>query len=165
MQELRFNKRRGRRGLSLVELMIATFVVAVGILGTLSSLWYGIKSEKGSERRAHAVFQARELTNVLRAGNYPFANPSYLQVGSDINDGDIDNNGDDNGPRRPFNDPPFANHFPENPFNFQRRIEMKQLSTDPNNHLSNMVAIKVSVFWNEGRRNQEVTLWAYHRKP
>ncbi len=149
----------------MIELMIAIFVVSVGILGTISALWYGIKSEKQSERRSHAVFQARELINILRSGNYPFSNPANLVVGSDVNDGDIDNDADDSGSRKPFNAPPFGNHFPENPFNFQRRIEMKQISNDPNSHLSNMAAIKVTVFWNEGRSDKEVTLWAYHRKP
>lgn len=158
-------QKRKQRGLSMVELMIAIFVVSVGVLGTVSALWYGIKSEKGSERRSHAVFQARELINILRAGNYPFSNPAHLVVGSDVNDGDIDNDGDDNGARRPFNDPPFGNHFPNNPFNFERRIEMKQVSNDPNNHLSNMAAIKVTVYWNEGSSTKEVSLWSYHRRP
>lgn len=158
-------QKQSRRGLSMVELLIAIFVVSVGILGTVSALWYGIKSERQSERRAHAVFQARELINVIRAGNYPFSNPANLVIGSDVNDGDIDNDSDDNGPRKPFNATPFGNEFPNNPFNFERRIEMKQLSTDPTNHLSNVVAIKVSVFWNEGDSLKEVTLWAYHRRP
>ena len=158
-------KKRNNRGLSMVELLTAIFVVSVGILGTVSALWYGIRSEKNSERRTHAVFQARELINVLRSNNYPFANPANLVVGSDINDGDIDNDGDDSGPRKPFNAPPFTTHFPNNPFNFERRIEMKQLSTDPNSHLSNMAAIKVTVYWVQGNSEKEVTLWAYHRRP
>ena len=158
-------KRPKIRGLSMVELLIAIFVVSVGILGTVSALWYGIKSERQSERRAHAVFQARELINVLRAQNYPFSDPANLVVGSVVNDGNIDDDSDDNGPRKPFNAPPFGTEFPNNPFNFERRIEMKQLSNDPNSHLSNMVAIKVTVFWNEADSLKEVTLWAYHRRP
>ena len=159
------HRKRRDRGLSMVELLIAIFVVSVGILGTVSALWYGIRSEKNSERRTHAVFQARELINILRSDNYPFVNPANLVIGSDVNDGDIDDDSDDNGPRKPFNAPPFANHFSSNPFNFERRIEMKQLSTDPNSHLSKMAAIKVTVYWVQGNSEKEVTLWAYHRRP
>lgn len=46
MAEIVLNRRRRDRGLSMVELLIAIFVVSVGILGTVSALWYGIRSEK-----------------------------------------------------------------------------------------------------------------------
>jgi type II secretory pathway pseudopilin PulG len=157
------NTRLSRSGLSLVELLIAIFVVSVGILGTLSALWYGIRSEKYSERRSVAIFQARELISQIRANNYPF-NPTYIAAGSDLNDGDYDNDGDDGGAQRPFNHSPFSNDFPNNPFNFQRRVEMKQLSNNPDSHLFNMAAIKVTVFWPEGGAEKRVTLWSYHRR-
>lgn len=158
------------RGVSLVELLIAIFVIAVGVLGTVSALWYGIRSEKYSERRANAVFQARELINAIRAGNYPFTFDTnegvpFIQVGSSLNDGDIDDDSDDNSSRREFNEFPFGNLYPTNQFNFQRRVEMKLLSNDPNDYRNDLVAIKVSLFWNEGRHEKEVTLWGYHRRP
>lgn len=156
-------QRPGSRGLSLAEMLVAIFVVAVGILGTVSALWFGIRSERFSERRTNAVFQGRELINNIRSNGYAF-NPLYTTPGSDLNDGDYDNDADDNGPRRPFNDPPFANHFPNNPFNFRRRVEIKRLSTDSNNHLSHMAAIKVSVYWDEGSTERKVVLWAYQRQ-
>lgn len=160
---------RKPRGVSLMELLIAIFVIAIGVLGTVSALWYGIKSEKYSERRANAVFQARELLNAIRSENLPFSGADsagipYINVGSELNDGDYDNNGDDNGPRRPFNAPPFQNLYPTNEFNFQRRVEMKLLSNNPNDYRNRMAAIKVSIFWSEGRHEKEVTLWGYHRR-
>ena len=151
------------RGVSLIELLIATFVVSVGVLGTVSALWYGIRSERYSDRRAQAVYQAREMTNLIRTRNLPFLDDN-LDPGSDINDGDYDNDGDDNAVWKDFNAAPFADDF-TNEFNFQRHIEMKTMSTDPNSHLSDLVAIKVILKWVEGSTEKEVKLWAYHRRP
>lgn len=168
---LRLHSLRGSRGISLAELLIAIFVVSVGVLGTVSALWYGIRSEKYSERRANAVFQAREMVNAIREGNYPFNGGSdnngipWMTVGSELNDGDYDADSDDDGDRRPFNAPPFENLYPTNEFNFQRRVEMKQLSTSSSSYESDLAAIKVTLFWNEGRHDKEVTLWGYHRRP
>ena len=159
------NSRSQSRGLTLAELMIAIFVVSVGILGTISSLWYGIKSEKGSERRTNAVFLGRELANLVRSRNLPFADPTYLTIGSAINDGDYDNDADDNGARQPFNAAPFANDFPTNELNFERRIEIKLMSSSANNHLNDIVAIKVTLYWDEGGSRKEATTWAYHKRP
>ena len=145
----------------MAEVLIAIFVVAVGVLGTVASLWYGIRSERYSERRTNAVSQARELMNVIRANNWAF-NPAVLAT---LNDGDYDNDGDDWASTRPFNAAPLANYFPNNPFNFQRRVEIKRLSTDPNNYLNTMAAIKVSVVWEEGPARKRIDLWAYHRQP
>lgn len=144
-------------------MLVAIFVVAVGILGTVAALWFGIRSERYSERRTNAVYQGRELLNNIRSNGYAF-NPTYMAAGSDLNDGNYDNDGDDTGTQKAFNAPPFQNHFPNNPFNFRRRVEMKRLSTDPNNHLSRMAAIKVDVFWDEGNSQRKVTLWAYQRQ-
>lgn len=148
----------------MVEMLIAIFVVAVGVLGTVSALWYGIRSERNSARRGDAAYQGRELMNLIRSRNLPFIG-TFPAIPSELNDGNIDNDSDDNGPRRAFNAPPFANDFPSNPFNFERRIEMKVLSTDPNNHLSSMAAIKVTVFWIDGGSRKESTTWAFHRRP
>ena len=160
---------RRARGISLVELLIAIFVVAVGVLGTVSALWYGIRSEKYSERRANAVFQGRELLNAIRAQNLPFGSSDvtgtpYLQLGSELNDGDYDDDSDDGAVRREFNDAPFGNIYPTNQYNFKRSVEMKRLSNDPNDYRFEMVAIKVSLYWNEGRHDKEVTLWGYTKR-
>lgn len=135
------------------------------MLATTSVLWYSIRAERNSERRSQAVFWGREMLNLVRSRNLPFSGP-FPTVVSELNDGNFDDNGDDSGPRRAFNAPPFGNDF-DDPMctNFQRRIEMKLLSTDPNSHLSDMAAIKVTVYWNEGASQKQVTLWAYHRRP
>lgn len=158
-----FAKRR-RAGVTLVEVLVAIFVVSVGMLGTLSALWYGIRSERYSERRTTGVFLCREVLNLVRSRNLPFATSTFPNVASGINDGNYDDDGDDNGTKRALNAPPFANDFSGSE-NFRRRIEMKRLSTNANSHLSRLAAIKVTVFWNEGGSEKRVTLWAFHKRP
>lgn len=163
MTATRIFHKKPRRGLSLVEVLIAVFVVTVGTLGAVSALWYGIKTEKYAERRTKAVFLGREMLNLIRSRNLPFL-PTVPPIGDPINDGDYDNPADDGGARRAFNDPPFSNDF-NSDFNFERRIEMKSMSTDPNDHMSEMAGIKVTLYWVEGGSQKEVTLWGYHRRP
>ena len=149
--------RKTERGFTLAELLVAIFVVAVGILGTISALWYGIRSEKYADRRANAVFQARELLNNIRSNSYAF-DATYLAANSDLNDGDYDNDSDDASVKREYNHPPFANLYPTNPYNFKRHVEMKLLSGNPNDHLNDLSAIKVTMFWNEGGAEKKITL-------
>lgn len=152
------------RGVSLIELLIATFVVSMGVLGTVSALWYGIRSERYSDRRAQAVYQAREMINLIRTRNLPFADATAMTVGSELNDGDYDNDADDDTVWKDFDAAPFADDFTDE-FNFQRHVEMKVLSTDSNSHLSDLAAIKVIIKWVDGSTEKEVKLWAYHRRP
>ncbi len=156
-----------RGGFTLIEVLIAIFVVSVGVLGTMSALWYGIRSERYSERRTAAVFVVREMLNQIRSQNLPFTTSTFPAVGSELNDGSFDDDSDDSGPKRAFNAPPFANttSFGNTTESFQRRIEMKRLSTNENDYRSTIAAVKVSLFWNEGASEKKVTLWAYHRKP
>ena len=153
---------RQRRGFSLTEVLISTFVVSIGILGTSSAVYYGVRAQKETGRRTLAAYWGREMISLIRARNLPFQ-PGLPAVGSALNDGNYDSQADDSGPRRAFNAAPFANDFPN--VNFQRRIEMKMLSTDPANYLSQVAAIKLTLFWNEGGSAKSLTMWSYHRKP
>lgn len=146
----------------MVELLIAIFVIGVGILGTLAALWFGIRSERYSERRSNAVFQGRELMNAIRTSGFAQL-PTYLAVGSTLNDGSYDNDADDNGPQRAFNATPFQNHFPNNPFNFRRRVEMKRMGASTSDYLYNVIAIKVTVFWDEGGQQKQLVLRSFQQ--
>ncbi|MCA9795907.1 MAG: hypothetical protein KC910_29065 [Candidatus Eremiobacteraeota bacterium] len=142
--------------------MVAIFVASIGLLGTASVLWYSLKAEKGAEQRLQAVFWAREMLNTIRARNLSFQ-PDIPRIPDPINDGNYDDDSDDEGPRRAFNAAPFAEDFPD--LNFQRRIEMKRVSSDPLSHMYNVAAIKVTLFWSDGERTRSVTLCGYHRRP
>ncbi len=147
----------------MVELLIAIFVVAVGVLGTISALWYGIRSERYSDRRTQAVYQARELLNLIRSRNLAFLD-NNLTLGSAINDGNYDNDADDRTVQKAFNAPPFQNDFTSNQFNFKRHIEMKRLSSSTSDYRYDIVAVKVILFWNEGASEKKVVLWGYTRQ-
>jgi len=157
-------RRRRDLGLTMAEMLVAIFVVAVGVLGTVSALWYGIRSEKYSQRRSNAVFQAQEILNQIKASGMAF-DSSYTDPGGELNDGDYDDNTDDADNQRDFNDPPFANYFPQNPYNFRRHVETKILSSDTNSHLNRMAGIKVTILWDEGTAERKVTLWSVQRRP
>ncbi len=153
---------KSRSGLSLAEVMVAVFVVGVGVLATASVLFYAIGAAGDAERRTQAVYWGREMLDLIRARNLPFQ-PGIPTAPDPINDGDYDNDADDSGPQQAFNAPPFTNDFPDN--NFTRRIEMKQLPNDPNHHLYQVAAIKLTLYWNEGEKENKVTLWTYHQRP
>lgn len=148
-------------GMTLMEVMVAITVTAVGIMATMASLWFGVKSERYSERRTHAVFQARELLSVIRT----YANvESYLAAGSEFNDGSYDNDSDDLDPARqqPFNATPLANYFPNNPYNFRRHVEMKRLAPlTGNDYRKGVIGIKVILFWDEGGHEKHLILKGY----
>lgn len=154
--------RRSLSGLSLAEVLVATFVVGVGVLATASVLFYAIGAAGDAERRTQAVYWGREMLDLIRARNLPFQ-PDVPAVPDPINDGNYDDDADDSGAQRPFNAPPFALDFPDT--NFTRRIEMKRLSNDPNHHLYQVAAIKITLYWNEGEKENKVTLWTYHQRP
>lgn len=153
---------RRRRGFSLIEVMISLAILSIGILGTCSAIYYGVRAQKETGRRTLAAFWGREMINLIRSRNLPFQ-PSVPAVGHPINDGDYDKDSDDDGPRRAFQDPPFTNDFPD--VNFERRIEMKLLSPDATSHLHEIAAIKLTLFWNEGGSRKSMTMWSYHRRP
>lgn len=154
--------RRLQLGFSLTEVLISTFVISIGILGTSSAVYYGVRAQKETGRRTLAAYWGREMLQLIRSRNLPFQ-PAVPTVGSPLNDGNYDSAADDNGPRRAFNAPPFSNDFPD--VNFERRLEMKLLSNDPNSYKSQIAAIKLTLYWNEGGTAKSLTMWSYHRKP
>ena len=156
---------RSRAGLFDVSHMGRLNIEGSGAATLLNSI-YSSDIDAFGRRRLAIV---GELLNAIRAQNLPFGSSDvtgtpYLQLGSELNDGDYDDDSDDGAVRREFNDAPFGNIYPTNQYNFKRSVEMKRLSNDPNDYRFEMVAIKVSLYWNEGRHDKEVTLWGYTKR-
>ncbi len=153
------------RGFSLLEVLIATAVLSIGILGIISVFYFSIRSEQTAQRRTDAIFWAREVLDTIRTRNLAFqANPWPPPIGSSINDGNYDDPTDDASVKKPLDAVPFGNDFPDNT-NFTRHIEIKRVSNNSNDYRYNLAAIKVTIFWEENGRDHSVTVYGYQERP
>lgn len=75
---------RRMKGFSMLEVLIAVFVIAIGVLGVSSAQLLSLKNNQGSYYRSQANFLVMDMLDRMRA------NPSGVQ------DGDYDNLDTDN---------------------------------------------------------------------
>lgn len=77
----RVSNYRSNRGFSLVEVLIAVFVIAIGILGVSSAQLISLKNSQSSYYRSQANFLVMDMLDRMRA------NPDGVQAGhyNDIN--------------------------------------------------------------------------------
>jgi len=62
-----------------------------------------------------------------------------------------------------LNAPPLTS-LPADP-NFRRKTRVRLLSTDENNHLSQIAEVQVTVYWMDKHRLRQVMVTAHHRRP
>ncbi|MEH6357812.1 MAG: type IV pilus modification protein PilV [Pseudomonadales bacterium] len=68
---------RVERGFTLLELLIATLVLAVGLLGLATMQAQGLKSNNSAEARTEATFMAMDIMDRMRANQNGVAAGSY----------------------------------------------------------------------------------------
>ncbi len=73
----RVSKRRGIAGFTMIELLVALFVVAVGVLGLAGMRTASMQSVYGSYGRTQAVGLAYEIFDRMRANRDAALNGSY----------------------------------------------------------------------------------------
>ena len=154
-------KRRQLRGFSLIELLIAMGVIAVGLLGVAASLTFGSRQSGHGEKMLIATNQARIILEAIGGrsllSNPPLAAGNLPPAASGINDGAND--------RRALTAPPFDNPdehpdiLPGVLDQFTRRIRLTRRGLDgtPGEFLVNT---EVTIFWKEKGVERSVTTTA-----
>ena len=84
------SSRRKQRGMTLVEVLIAILIFAIGLLGIAALQVSGLRYTKGSQTRSIAAIQAENLVDRMRANETAIANDMYLNL--DPESVDCDNN-------------------------------------------------------------------------
>lgn len=70
---------RGRaKGFTLVEILIVVGVVAIGLLGTMSVFFWGIRAGEEGARMSQAINYSREMLEAIRVRNLAFAGTNTI---------------------------------------------------------------------------------------
>ncbi len=153
-----------RRGFTLAELMVSLGVIAIGIVGLASSLYFGFIQSQHGDRISKATQQARVLIETTR-GNSLSSNSEYLNLGtnlprtdSGLNDDFEVNSFDD---ARPLYDPPFdveISHLmpPQETSRFRRRITLERTGL-AGEVGENLLRMSVTIYWQEKEKLKHVT--------
>jgi prepilin-type N-terminal cleavage/methylation domain-containing protein len=155
--------RRKSQGFSLAELLIAMFVLVVGIAGVTSSIWWGVQKADSGQYLSDASNYARVLMESVVLGGLVKAETvnkglNLPSAASGLNDGVND--------RVPIFDPPTVFTSLRTTYavedsaadidRFRRNISTVRLAAANSkdslggNHYSNMFRITVRVFWQDG---------------
>ena len=74
--------RRGSRGFTLVEVLIALVIMSIGMLGIAGLYLHGIQAGRTSVFRHHAITLAGDIADRIRAN--PMAGVNYQAAGQDF---------------------------------------------------------------------------------
>lgn len=132
---------RSRAGYSLIELLAAIGVLAVGLLSIYASLTYSLKASRHSERLSEAVALNRQIMDLVRSRQLTVS-PGRVRVDA----------------------PPFENDIAGDP-PYERSVEIEPVSTDASRPESRLRRIRVSIFWNEENSERSVVFEGYQRQP
>lgn len=155
-----------RSGFSLVEVLVALFIIAVGLLGVMATLVWATRNADSGKVVTEATSLARTLTETVRMRGVQHPLPSGSEYVT--------------GPRKKVLDPPFnslENEVYLAPVKgqagaggeantqsgldrFERSIIVREVDTggssDP--HLGKIGQLTVKVFWKEKQRERHVAI-------
>lgn len=161
-------KRKNTAGMTLVELMIAIGVIAVGLSGVAASLIFGVTKSNYGSQMATATNHARTLVETIQGrglvSKAPLASGTMLPLEeSGIND----NPGDDPKPLTdfPFDDATIHPAIDEKELaKYFRKIELSRRGNKGEVD-ENLVNVKVTVYWEEKGAKKSVTTTAVIQTP
>jgi prepilin-type N-terminal cleavage/methylation domain-containing protein len=137
-----------KRAFSLLEVLLAMAVLAIGGLSIVGSVIYATRMESSAGRATQALYLANQISDLCKLYNLPVTAP--------INDGVA--------ARNPVDGPPFAGEIYAND-TFRRNIRMTHLDPSGSTYRSQLYQIDVSVYWWERNQEKSVSLTAIHRVP
>lgn len=153
-------KARRTSGFNLIEVALAIFILAIGVLGVLSVFSFSLESTRHAAWTAEAVGLCRQAIEEIRSRNMPFQDDKR----SVLNENRPATWTTDARTGLHFlNAPPLTN-LPADP-NFRRKTRIRLLSTDENDHLSQIAEVQVTVYWMDKHKLRQVTVTAHHRRP
>jgi prepilin-type N-terminal cleavage/methylation domain-containing protein len=156
-----------RRGFTLAEVLIAIFVIVVGVAGVTATIWWALQKQDSGKLMTEASNHARVLFERIQAnGPILISGSTWPSVGSPIND--------EPDARRPLYDPPFVGlgvHIQgqdvdvDNTANelerFTRNIRCTRMvpSNPPDDdYLGELALVQVRVFWQEKNHERSAVL-------
>lgn len=147
-----------RRAFSLVEVMIAIFVITIGLMGLYGSMSYGLRMVDQGADSSRAVAYARKMMEMIRARTLAFSAPSVPPPAN----GGLNDAPDD---RVPLNAAPFSADMPSDP-TLTRNIKIDWVTTAAGDYRTDhLVKIVVQVFWNYRGQEKSVRLEGWEQKP
>lgn len=172
-------QRTRRAGVSLVELLIAMGVIAVGLAGVVASLYYGHAQSKHGEDLARASQYSRMLIEIASGRNFIdgtnftyFGGDGLPNATSGVNDSDAEPPRDLVAP--PYTAADFTGYFTSATANqddttrellrYKRKIQLERIGA-ANTAEEHMLRMTVTVFWEpkkEGGRNSVTTTAIVH---
>lgn len=144
------------KGFSLVEVLIALFVISVGIMGVMAALFWGVQHSDSGKVMTEAASVARSLTETIRLRGYvkrPF--PSWAietaTARTPVTAFPFDSAEDEvylsvvkgqSGPSGGANTQSGLERF-------QRNISVTELDPSGSPHLASMARLAVKIYWQE----------------
>ena len=153
------------KGFSLVEVLIAMFVIVVGVAGVTATMWWAAKRSDSGKVMSEASNIARFISETIRTQGY-LQQTNLPDLASGLKDGPTD--------RRGIYDPPFSavllgmghitgqkaekETFQSDVDRFRRNVTYDRLNGAGSAHAANMALLIVRIYWNEEGFERHVTV-------
>lgn len=138
-------------GFSLVEVLVATAVMTLGMLALFAAITYGVKANRHGELSGQATNLGREILALIRGRNW-VDDSTKLPMLKDAP-----------GVRKPVDAPPFQDDLKNYAGSIYQRNVMVQRLAPPGSFEHDLASLKVTIYWMEGNRQQQLPLETYHR--
>lgn len=149
------NKKSGRRGFSLSEILICVGVISIAFLGTFASLISSQRAVGVGQRMSVATGYCRQLCEIVRARGLAYSTGTLPASGSDLQTAPGVTS-------TPLNQGAAFSALP-NDDRYTRSINTVRVAN--NGFGYNLYRVTVAVYWQEGKRQNKVSMVTLARVP